>query len=246
MELVQWIGKKFMEVFVFAWWRSHQSLAHKGLRFLRFCIVLWKGEQEPTIKHCMEDRLTWFRSSPEFRTWDKIDGEPMEFEWIVFPRFTRLSSCRCSTASHGDLKTIKKNANQVLNSFLSMRKDFHKDNGHSWDLDQNRSGMLLVKKVHKETGTELQSKWCWYFCKKQTPNLPIHESIIQRIDQKAKVVENCQYTISLIRERLKLFFAHSFLSISSVFAEQLQTCMKNVTTAMIEQGDLLWKENPTL
>ena len=30
------------------------SLLHtKGLRTLRFCIMPWKGEREPTIKHCM-------------------------------------------------------------------------------------------------------------------------------------------------------------------------------------------------
>ena len=54
-----------------------------------------------------------------------------------------LSSCRCSTTSHGDLKTIKKNASQVLNSFLSMRRDLEQDNGHSSDLDQKRSGTLV-------------------------------------------------------------------------------------------------------
>ena len=43
-----------MEVFIFGWWwTSHQSLAHKGLRILRFCIVPWKDEREPTIKLCM-------------------------------------------------------------------------------------------------------------------------------------------------------------------------------------------------
>ena len=68
------------------------------------------------------------------------------------------SSCRCSTTSHGDLKTIKKNASQVLNSFLSMQRDLEQDNGHSSDLDQRRSGTLLVKTVHNENGTELQSK----------------------------------------------------------------------------------------
>ena len=63
---------------------------------------------------------------------DTIDGEPMEFEWNIFPgfttlqlvrevqkllsrlsvqpdNFTGLSSCRCSMTSHGDLKTMKKN-----------------------------------------------------------------------------------------------------------------------------------------
>ena len=69
-----------------------------------------------------------------------------------------LSSCRCSTTSHGDQRTTRKNARQMLNSFLSMRRDLDQDNGHSSDLDQKRSGTLLVKTVHKENGTELLSK----------------------------------------------------------------------------------------
>ena len=56
---------------------------------------------------------------------------------------------------------------------------------------------------------------------------------------KAKVVENCQYTIALTRERLKLFFAQLFLLISSVFTEQSQICVNNAKLAMLEQGDLL-------
>ena len=55
-------------------------------------------------------------------------------------------------------KGNKKNANRVLNSFLSVRTDLEQDNGHSSDLDQKRSGTLLVKTVHKENETELQSK----------------------------------------------------------------------------------------
>ena len=56
------------------------SLLHtKGLRILRFCIVPWKDEREPTIKYAWEDRLTWFKSSSEYRTLDRIDGEPMEY-----------------------------------------------------------------------------------------------------------------------------------------------------------------------
>ena len=58
--------------------------------------------------------------------------------------------------SHADLKT--KNASQMLNSSLSMERDLEQDNGHSSDLDQRKSGALSVKTVHKESGTELQSK----------------------------------------------------------------------------------------
>ena len=37
-----------------------------------------------------EDRLTWFKSSPVYRALDRIDGEPMEFKWNIFPRFNTL------------------------------------------------------------------------------------------------------------------------------------------------------------
>ena len=49
-----WLGTLFMDVFIFGWWwTSHQSHAHTGLRILRFCIMSWKGEREPKVKHCM-------------------------------------------------------------------------------------------------------------------------------------------------------------------------------------------------
>ena len=50
---------------------------------------------------------------------------------------------------------------------------------------------------------------------------------------KAKVVENCQYTSVLLRERLKLFFAQVLLPISSVSAEQSQMCVRN--TVLVKQ-----------
>ena len=68
------------------------------------------------------------------------------------------SSCRCSTTSHGGLKTMNGNANQAFSKFLSMRKDFHQDNDHSSDLDQKRNGILLTNTNQKENGTELRSK----------------------------------------------------------------------------------------
>ena len=145
-------------------------------------LCLGKMNENSQSNIAWEDRLTWFKSSPEYRTLDRHDGEPIEFEWNIFPGFTTLqlcvkvqellsklsvtpensldglSSCRCSTKSHGDLKTTKKNANQVLNSFLSMRRDLEQDIGHSSDLDEKRNGTLQVKTVHKEDGTKWQGK----------------------------------------------------------------------------------------
>ena len=37
-----------------------------------------------------EEQLSGFKDSPQYRTLDTIDGEPMEFEWNIFPGFTTL------------------------------------------------------------------------------------------------------------------------------------------------------------
>ena len=143
-------------------------------------LCLGKMNENPQSICALEDKLTWFKSSPEYRALDRIDGEPMEFEWNIFPGFTTLqlcykvqeflsilntepenllngsSSCRCSTTSHGDLRTTRKNASKMLNTSLSMQRDSEQVNGHSSDLDRRKSGTLLVKTVHMESGTELQ------------------------------------------------------------------------------------------
>ena len=49
---------------------------------------------------------------------------------------------------------MNRNANQTPTSFLFMPEDFHQDDGRSSDLDQNRSGVLLMIANHKENGTE--------------------------------------------------------------------------------------------
>ena len=52
------------------------------------------------------------------------------------------------------LKIMNRNANLTPTSFLSMQEDFNQDNGHSSDLDQKRSRILLLVADHKENGTE--------------------------------------------------------------------------------------------
>ena len=164
-----------MEVLVFAWWwTSHQSSAHKSLRIFRFCLVSWY----PRAHTVWEEILTCFKSLPEYRALDRIDGEPIEFEWNIFhsdsPHCSSATkfksycwdwvkhqrilqdgsfSCRCSTTSHEDRKTTGKNASQMLNSFLSLRKDSEQDNGHSSRLDQRKSGILSVKSPQGEWNT---------------------------------------------------------------------------------------------
>ena len=37
-----------------------------------------------------EQRLGWLKSSSKYRNFDRIDGEPMEFKWNIFPGFNTL------------------------------------------------------------------------------------------------------------------------------------------------------------
>ena len=43
-----------------------------------------------------DQRLGWFKTSQEYRDLDRIDGEPMEFEWNIFQDSIRCSSVKKS------------------------------------------------------------------------------------------------------------------------------------------------------
>ena len=49
--------------------------------------------ENPESNHVWEEKLIWFKSSSQYRTLDTLVGEPMEFEWNIFPRFTTLQLC---------------------------------------------------------------------------------------------------------------------------------------------------------
>ena len=57
-------------------------------------LCLGKMNQNPTSKTVWEQQLDWFKGSSQYRTLDTIDGEPMEFEWNIFPGLTTLELVR--------------------------------------------------------------------------------------------------------------------------------------------------------
>ena len=70
------------------------SLSHtKVYLFSDSVLCLGEMNENPQSNMAWEDRLTWFKSSPEYRALDKIGAEPMEFEWKIFPGFTTLQLC---------------------------------------------------------------------------------------------------------------------------------------------------------
>ena len=67
------------------------SLLHTNVYiFSDSVLCLGQANENPQSNMLWEDRLTWFNSSPEYRALDRIDGEPIEFEWNIFPGFTTL------------------------------------------------------------------------------------------------------------------------------------------------------------
>ena len=53
-------------------------------------LCLGKIHENPQSNAAWEQRLSWFKTSQEYRDLDRIDGEPMEFEWNIFPGFNTL------------------------------------------------------------------------------------------------------------------------------------------------------------
>ena len=70
------------------------SLSHaKVYVFSDSVLCLGKVNQNPASNTVWEENLSWVNSSSQYRTLDTIEGEPMEFEWNIFPGFTTLQLC---------------------------------------------------------------------------------------------------------------------------------------------------------
>ena len=76
------------------------SLSHaKVYVFSDSVLCLGKMNENPQSNTVWEDKLTWFKSSPQYRTLDTIDGEPMEFEWNISQDSPHCSSATKSKSS---------------------------------------------------------------------------------------------------------------------------------------------------
>ena len=76
------------------------SLSHaKVYVFSDSVLCLGQMNQNPQSNTVWEDKLTWFKSSPQYRVLDTIGGEPMEFEWNISQDSPHCSSAAKSKSS---------------------------------------------------------------------------------------------------------------------------------------------------
>ena len=119
----------------------------------------------------MEGQVKDFQQTDSYRELFGIDGEPIEFEWIIPQDLLRRrssrrskktckinalnkenlkigsSSCQCSMTSIGRREAIQKSVFQIPNKSRS-----GEDTGHSSALEAKRSATELSVKLLKETG----------------------------------------------------------------------------------------------
>ena len=98
-----------------------------------------------------EERLAWFKSSQEYKDLDRIDDEPIEFEWIISEDSPHCSSVTKFRISCWDWVNFT-----GRNNFMSMFNDI------SWGSKDNKkeceSNAQLVSLFAKSFGT-----WQWLF-----------------------------------------------------------------------------------
>ena len=71
------------------------SLLHtKVYVFSDSVLCLGKVNENPQSNYAWVRQIDVVQKLPEYRALDTIDGEPMEFEWNIFPRFTTLQLVR--------------------------------------------------------------------------------------------------------------------------------------------------------
>ena len=106
------------------------SLSHaKAYVFSDSVLCPEKVNQNPTSNAVWEDKLTLFKDSPQYRTLDTIDGEPMEFVWNIFQGFTTwqlISKVQEFMTKMGDPSQFK---GRII--FMSMFNDI------SWGSEDN-------------------------------------------------------------------------------------------------------------
>ena len=247
MEWKQLIGKT-LHGSICLWLVMHKSSAFSTQRFtysqILYCVLERWTRTLNQILHGKTDGRG-FKSSPEYRALDRIDGEPMEFEWSQ-------DSPQCSSATQSPRVTVKieRNTREIYwtdhlhvdvqrhlkgikreqermrvqcSTRFSLCKEIRSRTmviPRAWI---KNSGIQSVKTVHKVNGTELRRKWCWHSQKadirSSEPRVHCPEECL-----KAKVVENCRYTIAPTLRRLTLFFAHFFCK----SAQSLRSSRKHV------------------
>ena len=86
--MIDWQENLWKRTALLTDWPGSSVINSESLRFLRFSPV--HGRNQWNSVSAWKEKFDWFVNSSQCRELDRIDGEPMEFKWKIFPRFTTL------------------------------------------------------------------------------------------------------------------------------------------------------------
>ena len=140
--------------------------------FSDYVQCLGKMNENPQSNTAWEGRLAWFKSSPEYRNLDRIDGEPIEFEWNLSPGFTTLQfSHKVQELLLRFFETRESFTRRII--FMSMFNDI------SWGSRDNEKECLSNAKLVSLHAKRLSARqWSflgpgsekeWYYISKDSP-----------------------------------------------------------------------------
>ena len=88
MEWIQLTGK-ILHGNIYLWLVMKKSSVSRARRFTYFQI-LYNALESLARTHCLGRQIDVVQKFTTIQSFDTIDGEPMEFEWNIFPGFTTL------------------------------------------------------------------------------------------------------------------------------------------------------------
>ena len=143
----------------------------------------WEESVKIPLAHGRK-KIDWFLYSSQCRESDRIDGEPMEFEWKISQdslhcRFSQRyrtwwlkhnvylgnsqegsSSCQCTATLYGEKKELKTCVLRIPKSCQNMQEDSRTYIGRFFRLDQKRNGTEPTRTSRMENGIESLRTWC--------------------------------------------------------------------------------------
>ena len=244
-----------------------KSSVYRMQRFMYFQILCYVLERWIRTQHkniVWEENLSWFKDSPQYRTLDTSDGEPMEFEWNIFPGFTthprspkvhetneRSITNQRTNYLHVD---VQRHHMEIWRQWTGMQCQ-----RHVWSIFAKRCpagrwsflGHGSEKKWYSTSIERPRGEWDrvaeLMMIKFRESGHPVFRasSPLPRGTLKSKGCGQLSIHFCADGIRLKLIFAQLFLSISSVSTEQFQTCMMNTVPVKQERRDPCWPSNLT-
>ena len=88
-------------------------------------LCLGKIFENPKSNDASKQRIEWIKSSQNYRNFDRIDGEPMEFKWNIFPRFNKyVAAQRRSEKFTVQIRSNTRNFHRKNSIYVDVQRHF--------------------------------------------------------------------------------------------------------------------------